>query len=134
LLTETGGKWTAAEAALPANAAGEHQNRFVELNSVSCASAGHCSAVGSYTDSSGNYHGLLLDSHPLPPCAVPKLKRKTLVAARRSIKSHGCSVGRIKHAASQTIKKGRVISQRPKPGGRLQHGTRVNLVVSKGRR
>jgi hypothetical protein len=134
LLTKAGGKWAAVEAALLANAAGEHQNRFVELSSVSCASAGRCSAVGSYTDSSGNYHGLLLDSHSLPLCVVPKLKGKTLVAARRSIKSHACSVGRIKHAASQTIKKGRVISQKPKPRLRLQHGARVNLVVSEGRR
>jgi PASTA domain-containing protein len=133
LLTETAGNWTAVNAALPADAA-TGPNRFVEPNSISCASAGNCSAVGLYIDSSGNYQGLLLDSTPLPPCLVPKLKEKTLAAAKRSIRSHACSVGRIKHAASQTITKGRVISQRPKPGRRLQHGAEVNLVVSKGKR
>jgi hypothetical protein len=129
LLTETAGQWTAARAALPANVAG-----YAQLNSVSCASAGNCSAVGEYTDSSGNYHGVLLDSHPLPPCLVPKLKGKTLSAARRSIRSHACSVGRTKHTASQAIKRGHVISQKPKPGKRLPHGARVSLLVSRGRR
>src|SRR5439155_26254724 len=34
---------------------------FVVVNSVSCASAGYCSAVGHYEDSNrGNTHGLLL--------------------------------------------------------------------------
>ena len=134
LLKETAGKWTAGAAALPANAAGENQNRHVQLYAVSCASARNCSAVGDYIDRSGNYQGLLLDSHPLPPCVVPNLKGKTLAAARRSIRSHACSVGAIKHARSRRVKTGRVISQRPKPGKRLHLGARVNLVVSKGRR
>jgi eukaryotic-like serine/threonine-protein kinase len=63
---------------------------------------------------------------------VPKLKGKTLSAAKRAIKSHACSVGKIGHAASRTVKKGHVISQKPKPGGRLKHGAKVNLVVSRG--
>jgi hypothetical protein len=55
LLTESGGTWAAGvEATLPANAA----IRF--LSSVSCASAGNCSAVGTYFDCSGNLQGLLL--------------------------------------------------------------------------
>jgi Tol biopolymer transport system component len=73
--------------------------------------------------------------HPLfakPPCVVPKLKGKTLRGAKRSIKSHDCSVGEIKHARSRTIEKGHVISQSPKPGRRLNHGAKVNLKVSKG--
>jgi serine/threonine-protein kinase len=72
---------------------------------------------------------------PPPParCRVPKVKGKTLAAAKRAIKSHNCRVGKIKHAASRTVKKGHVISQKPKPGSRLRHGAKVNLVVSKGR-
>ena len=132
LLTETADKWTAVKATLPANASAPDQ--FVELLSVSCASAGNCGAVGDYKDSSGNYRGLLFDSSPLRPCVVPRLNGKTLAAARRSIRSHACSVGRIKHARSRTIKKGRVISETPKAGKRLKHGARVNLVVSSGRR
>jgi hypothetical protein len=68
----------------------------------------------------------------IPKCVVPKVTGKTLPAAKRSIKSHDCSVGTIKHVISMTTKKGRVISQKPKPGTRLPHGARVNLKVSKG--
>ena len=58
LLTETSGAWVqGVQAALPAGAA---TNPFVSLNSVSCASAGNCTTVGQYRDSSGNYRGLLL--------------------------------------------------------------------------
>src|SRR4051812_13500918 len=48
---------TGVKAALPADA-GSKPN--VALSSVSCASAGDCSAVGSYTDSSDHRQGLLL--------------------------------------------------------------------------
>jgi hypothetical protein len=57
LVSETGGRWRpGVEAVLPANAT---TNQFVSLNSVSCTSAGNCTAVGSYLDSSGS-EGLLL--------------------------------------------------------------------------
>src|SRR4051794_37356701 len=45
------------EAALPANASATNGG-FIE--SVSCPSAGNCSAVGSYIDSAGNTQGLLV--------------------------------------------------------------------------
>jgi serine/threonine-protein kinase len=64
---------------------------------------------------------------------VPKVKGKTLKAAKRAIRSHHCAVGKVKNAASRTVKKGHVISQKPKPGKRLSRGAKVNLVVSKGR-
>jgi hypothetical protein len=73
---------------------------------------------------------------PKPPpsgCVVPKVKGKTLAAAKRAIKSRHCSVGRIKRVSSRTVAKGRVISQKPKPRSRLRRGAKVNLVVSKGR-
>jgi hypothetical protein len=58
LLTETAGTWAAGvKATLPAGAAA---NSLVQLRSVSCASAGSCSAVGNYVDSSGQSQGVLL--------------------------------------------------------------------------
>jgi hypothetical protein len=58
LWTKTAGRWaTAITAPLPANAA---TNQQVLLNQVSCRSAGNCTAVGSYLDSTGNTQGLLL--------------------------------------------------------------------------
>jgi hypothetical protein len=69
----------------------------------------------------------------LPPCVVPKLKGKTLSAAKRSLTSHRCRLGTVKRAVSRTVKKGHVISQKPRPGKRLTHGARVNLVISRGK-
>ena len=57
LLSETRSRWSAGvKATLPAGA----RSHAVTVNSVSCASAGNCSAVGSYTDSSHHRQGLLL--------------------------------------------------------------------------
>jgi hypothetical protein len=59
LLSETGGLWgTGVEASLPADASTLDPN--VEIISVSCASAGNCSAVGGYNDNAGNAQGVLL--------------------------------------------------------------------------
>lgn len=59
LLTQTGGAWTpGVEAVLPANASTTQP--AVHMGSVSCASAGNCTAVGQYSDSSNRTQGLLL--------------------------------------------------------------------------
>jgi hypothetical protein len=68
----------------------------------------------------------------LKDCVVPRLKGKSLRAAERTIRTHGCRVGKIKRAFSAHVKKGHVISQRPKPRGVRKHGARVSLIVSKG--
>src|SRR5207248_1621160 len=59
LLTEGAGTWaTGVQASLPSNAG---SSPAVNVTSVSCASVGNCSAVGSYKDSSGHVQGLLLN-------------------------------------------------------------------------
>jgi hypothetical protein len=70
----------------------------------------------------------------LAHCVVPNLRGKTLTAAKRALSTHFCSLGKVGHSFSTAVKKGRVISEKPKPGERLQHGAKVNLVLSKGRR
>jgi hypothetical protein len=213
LVTETAGTWGAgAEPSVPANARGPG----ALLYSVSCGSADNCSAVGSYEDSSGHQGGLLIGGSPasvtldvskngtgsgsvssvpagidcgttcsasfdagtsltltatpspgsyfsgfsgdgcsgkscrpttdiseqtvtadfrlLPNCVVPKVRGKTLRAATVAIRNHHCAVGKITHARSRTIKEGRVISEKPKRGSRLQHGAKVSLLVSEGKR
>jgi hypothetical protein len=58
LLIESSGRWqTGIKAKLPPGAA---TNPDAYLDSVSCASAGDCVAVGNYIDSSGSWQGLLL--------------------------------------------------------------------------
>jgi hypothetical protein len=129
LYTETAGTWSGGvEPALPANAEFEFSGA---LDSVSCVSPGNsCSAVGSYKRPSG-YGGLLYDNSP-NACVVPAVKGMTMSAAKRSITSHDCTVGRIKHEISSRIKRSHVISQQPKPGRWLRLGAKVRLVVSRG--
>jgi uncharacterized repeat protein (TIGR02543 family) len=67
-------------------------------------------------------------------CVVPNVKGKSLSAAKRALKAHFCSAGKIKHAFSNTVKKGRVISQKPKANSHLKHNGKVSLVVSNGKK
>jgi pro-kumamolisin-like protein/PASTA domain-containing protein/IPT/TIG domain-containing protein/List-Bact-rpt repeat protein len=68
------------------------------------------------------------------PCVVPNVKGKTVSAAKRALKVHACSAGKIRHAFSGKVRKGRVISQKPKPGSHLRHNGKVRLTVSKGKK
>jgi hypothetical protein len=67
-------------------------------------------------------------------CTVPNVKRKTLPAAKRAIARANCRVGKVSRAYSKPIRKGRVISAKPKPDTVLPKGSKVNLVVSLGRK
>ena len=67
-------------------------------------------------------------------CVVPKVKGVTLRVAKRRIKRHDCRVGKIKHAFSARVKKGHVISQKPKAHRLRAHGARVRLTVSRGKK
>jgi hypothetical protein len=67
-------------------------------------------------------------------CTVPAVKGKSLTAARRAIRAHDCRVGKVTHAFSSKVKRGDVISQKPRPHKRLAHGAKVDLVVSKGKK
>ena len=65
-------------------------------------------------------------------CTVPKLKGKSLKKARRLLRSHDCRLGKVRHAHSTKVKKGRVISSKPKAGKHLKHNAKVSVVLSKG--
>ena len=67
-------------------------------------------------------------------CVVPKLRGKTLRAARTAIRRGNCRVGRVQRRFSSRMKAGRVISQRPRAGARLAANARVHVIVSKGKR
>jgi hypothetical protein len=66
-------------------------------------------------------------------CNVPNLRGTKLAAARTSIKKARCSVGKVTRKRSAQAAKGKVLSQRPRPGAALPSGTKVSLVVGKGR-
>jgi hypothetical protein len=54
----------------------------------------------------------------LPRCVVPRVTGKSLARARRAIVRAHCKVGAVTRARSTRVKKGHVISQRPRPGTR----------------
>lgn len=68
-----------------------------------------------------------------PPCKVPKLRGKSLAAAKRAISKSGCALGHVKHKRSRSVRKGRVISNTPRAGSKHRHGAKVALVISRGR-
>jgi hypothetical protein len=69
-----------------------------------------------------------------PPCVVIAVVRERFRSARHEIDRAGCRVGHLRHRYSRTVRKGRVISQRPRPGAVLPARGRVALVVSRGQR
>ena len=71
---------------------------------------------------------------PTRRCVVPKVRGKSLRAARAAITRGHCRVGQIRRMFSSRVKAGRVVSQTPRAGARLAVGARVHLMVSKGQR
>jgi hypothetical protein len=65
-------------------------------------------------------------------CNAQNVVRMTLAAAKQTLARVNCHVGKVSRAYSR-VRKGRVISQKPKFGAVLPKGGKVNLVVSKGR-
>jgi beta-lactam-binding protein with PASTA domain len=58
--------------------------------------------------------------------ALPKTRK--LLAARH------CRLGKVGEAYSKMRMKGRVLSQRPKPGARMASNSRVSVVLGRGPR
>ena len=67
-------------------------------------------------------------------CVVPNVRGKTVAQARRMLASRRCVLGRVTRSYSSSVRTGRIIRQNRRPAARLPRGTRVNVVVSRGRR
>jgi hypothetical protein len=67
-------------------------------------------------------------------CRVPKVLGKPLTAAKLTISMSHCRSGKVGYAYSRTRKKGIVIAQSRQPGRVLPARSRINLIVSRGRR
>jgi hypothetical protein len=74
---------------------------------------------------------------PLTPpvgCVVPVLRGKTLRAARGALAHRHCALGSKRWARSGKVRRGRVLSQTPRPGAHRPRGARVNVILSLGPR
>jgi uncharacterized delta-60 repeat protein len=67
-------------------------------------------------------------------CVVPNLRGKTISKASTSLKKSYCRRGSIAKRFSGKVTRGRVIATAPPRGVRLPGGTKVGLIVSKGKR
>jgi hypothetical protein len=80
--------------------------------------------------------GILAYGPPIvapPTCKVPNVIGKTLSRAKHAIKHARCGVGTVRHRHSRKTK-GTVISQSRRRGTVVAVNTRINIVVSSGRR
>jgi IPT/TIG domain/PASTA domain len=68
---------------------------------------------------------------PSPQCTVPKLRGKSLRAAKAAIRAADCKVGRVTRGRGT---KGKVVGQEPKPGTVGAADTKVDVKLGKARR
>jgi PASTA domain/Glycosyl hydrolase family 26 len=108
-----------------------------DLDSCLLAQSG-ANFQGTYSNRIANprYTSTILTQQITPPvqCLVPNVKNRPLATARRMISARHCSIGTIRRAYSKHVRKGRVISQKPKSSTLLPDHGKLSLVVSRGRR
>jgi len=130
VVSETNGSWGGAierPGTATLNRGGD-----ASVNSVSCTTAGNCTAGGSYVNPSDRREGFVVSSSSsTSPCIVPKLIGETLGEAKKMLTAAGCTLGR-RTTVYASAKKGRVVAQHPKHGTHLQPGGKVALTLSKG--
>jgi hypothetical protein len=62
-------------------------------------------------------------------CRVPKLKGKSLKAAKKRARKAGCAIGKVKKLDGATAKNGKVVKQSPKPGKLLPPGAKIKVTL-----
>jgi alpha-galactosidase len=65
-----------------------------------------------------------------PGCTVPRLFGKTLQAARASLKTARCRLGRVTRRRARNARRGRVIAQSPPAGSHRRRGAKVKAVLA----
>jgi len=68
-----------------------------------------------------------------PRCRIPKLKGRSLRAAKRLLKARHCRLGKVKRSKARSAGKLVVVRQSPRAGVRRPGGTRVRLTLGRRR-
>src|SRR5207248_4600590 len=68
------------------------------------------------------------------PCTVPKVVGRQIAFAKLTIKRNHCRTETVRFAYSRLTNQGTVISQSRRPGQVLPTNSKINLVVSRGRK
>jgi uncharacterized delta-60 repeat protein len=94
--------------------------------------SGDCSGKGTCTVTMDTNHSVTAGFQHF--CIVPRLKGKTLRAAKRSARSAHCLLGKVRLVTSSKVKRGRVVSTKPASRRRLVGRSRLRLEISRGSR
>jgi hypothetical protein len=118
-------------------------NCIVSAATVHLTGAGSCTVSASQAGNA-NYNAAPTVSRtfsiarkPLTPpstCKVPKVVGKRLGAAKALIKRAHCRTGKVVYTYSRQRTSGFVVSQSRRPGKIVPANTRINLIVSRGRK
>jgi hypothetical protein len=69
------------------------------------------------------------------PCIVPAIpSSRSLKQVKRRLTASGCTVGKVTHRRSRTVRRGRVVALSRARGKHLAPRTAIGIVVSRGRR
>jgi CSLREA domain-containing protein len=93
------------------------------------ARTGTLQLAGRSVDLTGT--GVAPSGSPPKKCVVPKLKGKTVKAARRALVAANCRLGKVKRSGRGRV--GRIRAFKPKAGSELAAGARVNVTVNRRR-
>ena len=89
------------------------------------------SAPGGGSSPAASNPGGASGGSPGAVCRVPKLKGKTLAAAKKALAKANCRLGKIKKKKAARRLRGHVLSQSPASGRSLARGAKVAVVVGK---
>ena len=90
-------------------------------------------------DNAGNWsasvhagpYGISATAIAPPRCVVPRLRGKTVPAARTALARARCVLGRVRRIRIRRGRIGRVLAQSPAAGAKRPRGTRVTITVGR---
>jgi hypothetical protein len=117
-------------------------NCTISASTVHLTSPGSCTITASqpgnasYSAAPAVSQTFSIASRLTPParCRVPNVVGKRFAAAKLAIKRSHCRTGKVGYSYSRKRRKGIVISESRRPGRVLPANSKINLVVSRGRR
>jgi hypothetical protein len=62
-------------------------------------------------------------------CVVPRLRGRTVRAARKVLRARGCRLGAVRRVKARGVRRGRILSQTPRAGRSMRVNTRVRVRV-----
>lgn len=70
-----------------------------------------------------------LSRKPAPACIVPRLRSRTVAAARRALIRANCTLRKLNRRPARKRMRGRIVSQSPRAGTAITAGSGVNVTV-----